>query len=249
MVYKVHTLRFIESPDCPLVSQIKDGMVTVHGRKASVRNRNIAKGDKILFQVYEHTVNTTIIEVEVVDIREYGDVDEFVHGEGLDAILGDRTKCMNIKTESDYAEYYSKLVDTDEILELKRSQGIGFLGFHIRFIHEYQILTKYVQEPWFSHIKSGAKKVEGRLNKSWVSTLQKLDRIVWSYEDSHFSTIVEDIKHYGSFKEMLEQEGIENVLPGVDTIEAGVQVYRQFYSEEDEKKFGVVGIHLRVLKN
>jgi ASC-1-like (ASCH) protein len=130
------------------VPQIKAGKITVHGRKASKRNRNIAKGDKILFQVVENTINTAILEVEVVDIIEYGDVDEFVHAEGLDAIIGDRTKCMNIKKKSDYVNYYSKLVDTEEILELKRMHGFGFLGIHIKFIHEYQILTKNVQEPW-----------------------------------------------------------------------------------------------------
>jgi ASC-1-like (ASCH) protein len=35
--------------------------------------------------------------------------------------------------------------------------------------------------------------------------------------------------------------------PGVDDIDEGVQVYRKFYSKKDEQKFGVIGIHLRVL--
>jgi len=43
---------------------------------------------------------------------------------------------------------------------------------------------------------------------------------------------------------MLKKEGIENVLPGVKNIEEGVQIYRQFYSEEREKKYGVVAIEV-----
>jgi len=247
MVYNVHTLKFIESSDCRLIHQITTGKVTIHGRKASERNKNINRGDKILFQVYEDNINISVIEVEIIDIREYGDVDEFVHAVGLDAILGDRSKCMNIKNETEYVKYYSKLVDTNEIISLKKTQGFGFLGFHIKFLHEYRILTKSIQEPWFSFIKHGKKKVEGRLNKSWVENLQQLDRIIWTDKDSHVSTIVRDLKHYNSFVEMLEKEGIENVLPGVRTIDDGMKIYRKLYSEEDENKFGVVGIHLFIL--
>lgn len=247
MGYKVHLMKFIEDPDCPLVHQIINGTVKVHGRKASAKNNKISVGDKILLQVFDKQINTTVLEVRVSDIKQYGDIFEFFHSEMLPALVGDPTKCMNIKNENDYAEYYSKFVDLHEILQLKRDQGFGMLGLHIEFIREYQILKKNVQEPWFSHIKSGKKKVEGRLNKSWVSTLQKIDRIIWADADSQFSTIVEDLKHYGSFKEMLEKEGIQNVLPGIDTIEDGVQIYRKFYSEADEKKFGVIGIHLKLL--
>lgn len=249
MGYKVHIMRFVEAPDCPLAHQIESGAVTVHGRKASDKNNEIQVGDKILLQVHENNLNTSVLEVEVTDIKQYGDVEEFVFGEGLDAILGDRTKCMNIKDEKDYANFYSKMVDAKEIRDIKKIRGYGFIGFHIRFIHRYQILRKNVQDPWFTHIKNGDKRVEGRLNKSWVATLQRMDRIIWNNSDQRVSTIVKDIKSYASFREMIEKEGIQNVLPGVKSIEEGVKVYRKFYSESDEKKFGVVGIHLGLLKN
>jgi ASC-1-like (ASCH) protein len=247
MGYKVHILKFTEDSNCPLVHQIKAGAVTVHGRKASDKNNAIENGDKVLFQVLENGTNTSILEVRILAVKQYGDVDEFIHAEELNAILGDRTKCMNIKSESDYVDYYSNFVDTKEILGLKQKQGFGFLGFHIEFIREYQMLTKNVQEPWFSYIKNGQKKVEGRLNKSWVKTVQKLDRITWTYEEAHFSTYIVDLKQYSSFRQMLEKEGVHNVLPGIDSVDQGVEVYRQFYSEEDEKVFGVIGIHLRLL--
>ena len=43
---------------------------------------------------------------------------------------------------------------------------------------------------------------------------------------------------------MLEREGIERVLPGVHNIEEGVRIYRQFYTEEEEKNYGVVAIEI-----
>lgn len=47
---------------------------------------------------------------------------------------------------------------------------------------------------------------------------------------------------------MLEKEGLENVLPGVKSIEEGIQVYRRFYDEEKEKKYGVVAIEIEPLE-
>uniref|UniRef100_A0A1D1Z4C7 Homeobox protein SIX5 n=1 Tax=Anthurium amnicola TaxID=1678845 RepID=A0A1D1Z4C7_9ARAE len=43
---------------------------------------------------------------------------------------------------------------------------------------------------------------------------------------------------------MLEAETLTNVLPGVKTIEEGVRIYRNFYTEEREKSNGVLAISL-----
>jgi hypothetical protein len=43
---------------------------------------------------------------------------------------------------------------------------------------------------------------------------------------------------------MLKVEGLAKVLPGVESIEEGVQVYRNFYSEEKERMNGVVAIRV-----
>jgi ASC-1-like (ASCH) protein len=40
---------------------------------------------------------------------------------------------------------------------------------------------------------------------------------------------------------------LQNVLPGIETIDEGVKIYRNFYSESDEKKYGVVAIHFNLL--
>jgi ASC-1-like (ASCH) protein len=44
---------------------------------------------------------------------------------------------------------------------------------------------------------------------------------------------------------MLEMGGTENIIPNANTLEEWLQVYYQFYTQEQEKKFGVIGIYLR----
>lgn len=249
-MYIVHTMKFVEDNDCPIYSKIISSEITVHGRKASEKNRIIKIGDKIIFQIFKNLVNVSNIEVKVTDIKEYADVIEFVQAEGLDKILGDSTKCLNITDEKDYAKYYSQHVDEEEILDLKKKLGYGFLGFHIEFVHEYKVLRKSLKDPWFTHIKNGKKKVEGRLNKDNVSNINKLDRIIWMKsgdEENQFSTIITNLKCYSTFEEMLEREGLKNVLPGIKSIEEGVKIYNKFYSKEDEIKYGVLAIHLELL--
>ena len=101
-----------------------------------------------------------------------------------------------------------------------------------------------VQEPWFTFIKNGDKTVEGRLNKGRFAELKVGDIIIWQQE---CQVKISYIKKYDSFKEMLEEEGLDKVLPGIKTIDDGVKVYRKFYTEEDENKFGVLAIGLMLL--
>ncbi|KAL8479495.1 hypothetical protein ACS0TY_026407 [Phlomoides rotata] len=45
---------------------------------------------------------------------------------------------------------------------------------------------------------------------------------------------------------MLESESLARVLPGITSVEEGVQVYRNFYSEEKERSNGVLAICVQV---
>lgn len=105
------------------------------------------------------------------------------------------------------------------------------------------MIRKHVSEPWFSYISSGQKKIEGRLNREPWSKLQPGDKIEWyNCNRTHLSTVVRVIK-YRSFKEMIESEGLEAILPDVFSTEEGVRIYRQYFTEEDERD-GVLAIHL-----
>jgi len=47
---------------------------------------------------------------------------------------------------------------------------------------------------------------------------------------------------YSSFKEMLEEETLEAVLPGVQSLAEGENVYRRFYTQQQEQQSGVLAI-------
>ncbi len=98
-----------------------------------------------------------------------------------------------------------------------------------------------LQEEYLRAIAEGKKKVEGRLYDEKRQGIKPGDTIIF---ENKLMCVVKDVRVYSSFREMLESEGIENVLPGVESVEEGIMVYRRFYSEEKEKKYGVAAIEV-----
>ncbi|XP_065866809.1 uncharacterized protein [Euphorbia lathyris] len=97
----------------------------------------------------------------------------------------------------------------------------------------------HVQEPFFSLLKDGLKTVEGRCAGGKHSRIEPGDRVLLN---KCMVVEVKDVHRYPSFLEMLEAESLPEVLPGVKTIEEGVKIYRQFYTEEREMSNGVIAI-------
>ena len=46
---------------------------------------------------------------------------------------------------------------------------------------------------------------------------------------------------------MLKQHHLYNCLPGVKTLKEGVAVYKEFFSDSDVKKYGVLAIKIKVI--
>lgn len=65
--------------------------------------------------------------------------------------------------------------------------------------------------------------------------------------DEKVTAVVTRVVKYPDFKTYLIQEGLSRTLPGIESIDEGIAVYRQFYSEEQEKTHGVLAIHLRLV--
>lgn len=106
----------------------------------------------------------------------------------------------------------------------------------------------HVSHPWFGLIKMGAKTVEGRKNKGVFAEMKEGDIVIWFNENDRVKTKIINKKIYKSFYEMIEDNGIKNVLPGYTNIKEGVEkVYYKFYTPEDEKMYGVVGIKIKVI--
>ena len=111
--------------------------------------------------------------------------------------------------------------------------------------------TKNLSEPWFSLIKLGLKKCEGRLNKGDFLKMKKGDIIKFvnndfSFERS-FNVKITSIHNYDSFKIYLEKESLEKCLPGIDNIKDGTSIYYKYYKKEDENKYKIKAIRLRTI--
>ena len=63
-----------------------------------------------------------------------------------------------------------------------------------------------------------------------------------------FSVIIKYIKKYKTYHEYLINETLRRCLPGIDTIEEGLNVCYKYYTKEDETKYGINAIRVKVIK-
>ena len=108
-----------------------------------------------------------------------------------------------------------------------------------------------VARPWYEAIKKGSKTIEGRLNKGKFATVTVGDVLIIGNSDNETHdkvvAVVIGIYKYPSFVEYLSKEGLKRTLPGVNTIEQGVAVYRQFYTAELERTHGIVALEIQIV--
>jgi ASC-1-like (ASCH) protein len=106
---------------------------------------------------------------------------------------------------------------------------------------------------WYLHIVEGKKYIEGRPAKQKYLDLRENQLIKLNASVNGKITDVctylriVSVTKFKSFKEMLEVNGLKNVLPEIESIDEGINVYRKWYSEELEKEIGVVGIKFEVV--
>lgn len=103
----------------------------------------------------------------------------------------------------------------------------------------------------FIQIKEGLKTIEVRLKDEKRSQLEREDIIIFTNRSDHKDqcrTRIINLISAESFQQLPELFSIEKAGWAKDS--TGEQVekdMRKYYSEEDEKKYGVVGIELEVL--
>lgn len=105
-----------------------------------------------------------------------------------------------------------------------------------------------IKNPWFNYIKKGDKIIEGRLNKGIFKSFTLGEKVVWVNNNNKVETYINYIKKYNNFSDMLKNEGIKNVLPGVDNINDGIKIYRKYYSKKQEDDNGVMAIGVSLKK-
>ncbi|MFO7807444.1 MAG: ASCH domain-containing protein [Candidatus Moraniibacteriota bacterium] len=98
-----------------------------------------------------------------------------------------------------------------------------------------------VQEPYYDYIINGQKTIEGRLNKGKFSLMQIGDHLLINNE---FKCKIKRKTNYKSFQSMIESEGVKSVVPDKKGIQEATNVYYNFFTKEQEQKFGVVAIKI-----
>ncbi len=76
------------------------------------------------------------------------------------------------------------------------------------------------------------------------------DLVKWTNDDFGERYVITEIvrkKEYSTFREYLENEGLEKCLPSIFDINIGLNVYYKYNTKEEEKEYGVIAIELKVL--
>ena len=106
---------------------------------------------------------------------------------------------------------------------------------------------KLATEP-YNNIASGKKVIESRLFDEKRQQIAIGDQIVFSENDkpeNNVTTLVRGLLRYQTFKELFADH--EPFLFGEKSREFLLSQIKQFYSDEDEQKYGVIGIRLQLL--
>ncbi|MBO4405400.1 MAG: ASCH domain-containing protein [Alphaproteobacteria bacterium] len=107
-----------------------------------------------------------------------------------------------------------------------------------------------VDRPYLSWLADGVKKAEGRVNSPKYRSMQVEDSV--SFRDKKTGRYIYGkikFKHeYKSFEEMLNSEGVSNMLPFLEDHELaeGVAVYNAFPGASRVRELGCVAIGITV---
>lgn len=105
-----------------------------------------------------------------------------------------------------------------------------------------KIIKFWIQEPYKTFLLNWNKTIEWRLNKWKFRSLELWD--ILEVEDwlNRFKVI--ELKEYVTFRNMLINQWIKNILPDKVSINDWLDIYYKFYSEVDEVKYWILSIKL-----
>lgn len=102
-----------------------------------------------------------------------------------------------------------------------------------------------LQDKYYNYILNGTKKIEIRLNDEKRKNIKIGDKIIFqklSNTDEYFKVRVTKLLNYNSFLEILNDFDIEILSDKNMTYEELLSTLRTFYTKEEEKEYGVLGI-------
>jgi ASC-1-like (ASCH) protein len=103
----------------------------------------------------------------------------------------------------------------------------------------------HCDDPWFTYIRQGLKPVEGRKNTHSYKKIRAGDQINFSNGKESFVADVTEIRTYDSLEDYFQDVTLEKALPGIKSIEEGLEIYYQWSTEEKIQQYGFLGIFVK----
>jgi ASC-1-like (ASCH) protein len=107
-----------------------------------------------------------------------------------------------------------------------------------------------IRENYFNLIKNGTKPIEGRINTGICAKLKIGDIINFKCNNtgSLLKTRIIRTETYPSFDEMLTSEGVDKMLPDINNLQQGINIYESIKGYKAKcKKFGCIAIQINII--
>ena len=105
-----------------------------------------------------------------------------------------------------------------------------------------------LQPKYFDFIKGGTKRIELRLYDKKRQSIQLGDIIEFAKsENEKFKAEVTGLLRYNSFADLFEDFDISILADNSMTKQELLEVLGEFYSEEKQAEFGVIGIRIKLI--
>lgn len=108
-----------------------------------------------------------------------------------------------------------------------------------------------LQPEYYNYILNGTKRIELRLNDEKRKSI-KLGDIIKFYKEPELKDFIETkvigLLKYNSFEEMVKDYNVDILSDKSMTKKELINVLEQFYTKENQQKYGVLGIRIELIK-
>lgn len=98
--------------------------------------------------------------------------------------------------------------------------------------------------PFLKYIASGEKKAEGRVASEFIRNLKIGEKLLLFSKAKFVICNIKYLHFYDSFENMLALEGLQNMVPFVETTQKALDIYYSFPGAHRVKKLGCCAIGL-----
>ena len=110
-------------------------------------------------------------------------------------------------------------------------------------MHKLSIIDN-VALPFLKYIASGEKTAEGRVASEFVKNLKIGEKLLLFSKTKFVVCNIKYLHFYDSFENMLALEGLQNMVPFVETTQKALDIYYSFPGARRVKKLGCCAIGL-----